>query len=71
MKKMNIKDIAKIANVSISTVSRVINDKPGVKSEIRERVKKVIKENNFILLPVKRNLNLFIPFPKFTFEIHC
>lgn len=45
---MNIKDIARIANVSISTVSRVLNDKPGVKQNIREHVKKVIAENNFV-----------------------
>ncbi len=44
---MNIKKIAKIANVSIATISRVINDKPGVKAEVRERIKKILKENDY------------------------
>ncbi len=44
---MNMKEIAKIAKVSISTVSRVINDEPGVKAEVRERVKKVIEDTGY------------------------
>ena len=44
---MNIKDIAKMAGVSISTVSRVVNGKAGVKPDIREAVQKIIDENNF------------------------
>lgn len=45
---MTIYDIATIANVSASTVSRVINDRPGVKEETRQRVKQLLKEHNFI-----------------------
>ncbi|MDP4146480.1 MAG: LacI family DNA-binding transcriptional regulator [Bacillota bacterium] len=44
---MNIYDIAKIANVSISTVSRVINDRPGVSDKVRKKVEKIIEEYNF------------------------
>lgn len=44
---MTIKDIAKQANVSISTVSRVLNDEPGVKPAIRKRVQKVIVETGY------------------------
>lgn len=44
---MNIKEIAKLANVSIATVSRVVNNKPGVRKEIREKIEKIIKETNF------------------------
>lgn len=44
---MNMKDIAKIANVSISTVSRVLNNERGVKPAIRKRVKKVIEETGY------------------------
>lgn len=33
MKKITIKDIAKLANVSVSTVSRVINNDAGVAAE--------------------------------------
>ena len=45
---MNIKDIARLAGVGVSTVSRVINDHPDVKDETREKVKKIIKESNYI-----------------------
>lgn len=45
---MNIKDIAKIAGVGVSTVSRVINNHPDVKDETREKIKKIIKENKYV-----------------------
>lgn len=45
---MTIYDIATIAGVSPSTVSRVINDRPGVKEETRQMVKQLLKEKNFI-----------------------
>jgi DNA-binding LacI/PurR family transcriptional regulator len=44
---MNIKKIAKLANVSIATVSRVVNNRPGVRKEIREKIEKIIKETNY------------------------
>lgn len=45
---MNIKDVARIAGVGVSTVSRVINNHPDVKEETRKRVLEVIKEVNFV-----------------------
>lgn len=45
---MNIKDIAKLANVGVSTVSRVINNSPDVKESTRERIKDVIKKYNYV-----------------------
>lgn len=45
---MNIKDIARLSGVGISTVSRVINNNPDVKDSTRERVLQIIKENNYI-----------------------
>ena len=39
-----IKDVAKKAGVSISTVSRVINDSKPVTNEVKQRVLDVIKE---------------------------
>ena len=45
---MNIKDIAKIAKVGVSTVSRVLNNHPDVSDETREKVWQIIKENNYI-----------------------
>lgn len=45
--KITIKDIAKMAGVSIATVSRVINNSKPVNEEIRQRVLDVIKETNY------------------------
>jgi DNA-binding LacI/PurR family transcriptional regulator len=45
--KTTIIDIAKASGVSVSTVSRIINDKPDVSEETRERVLAVIKEHGF------------------------
>ncbi|WP_125152337.1 LacI family DNA-binding transcriptional regulator [Clostridium rectalis] len=45
---MDIKDIARISKVSVSTVSRVINNHPDVKDETRKKILNVIKENNYI-----------------------
>ena len=36
--KVTIKDVAKLAGVSISTVSRVINDSKPVTDEVKQRV---------------------------------
>lgn len=45
--KLTIKDIARMSGVSISTVSRVMNNSKPVNDEIREKVEKVIDETNF------------------------
>ena len=42
-----LEEIAKLASVSRSTVSRVVNESPNVKPETRERVLDVIKRLNF------------------------
>jgi LacI family transcriptional regulator len=44
---MNLETIARLSGVSRSTVSRVINDSPNVRAEVRERVIKVLQETNF------------------------
>lgn len=44
---MTIYDIAKEAGVAASTVSRVINDKPGIKAETRQKVKDLLQKYNF------------------------
>ncbi|MEZ4559595.1 MAG: LacI family DNA-binding transcriptional regulator [Caldilineaceae bacterium] len=46
-KKTTIFDIAKAAGVSVSTVSRILNDKPDVAEATRLRVLQVIEEQNF------------------------
>jgi len=45
---LNIYDIAKLAGVSYATVSRVINDKSDVKKETRDRVKKILDDNDYL-----------------------
>ncbi|WP_129408012.1 LacI family DNA-binding transcriptional regulator [Marinitoga lauensis] len=47
MNRISIKDVAKEAGVSISTVSRVINNSAYVKEELRIRVEKAIKKLNY------------------------
>jgi LacI family transcriptional regulator len=47
MKNVTMADIAKLAGVSIKTVSRVINNSDEVKDETREKVLKVIKEQGY------------------------
>ena len=44
---MTIKDIAKRCGVSVSTVSRVLNDHPDVSPANRERVLSVVRELHY------------------------
>lgn len=44
---LTLEDIARLANVSRSTVSRVLNNDPNVKPETRARVEAVLREINF------------------------
>jgi len=55
-RNITIKDVARLADVSISTVSRVLNNPDMVQSEKRERVERAIEELNFIPNPMARNL---------------
>lgn len=56
MANANIKDIAEIAGVAISTVSRVINNHPDVSEETRKKVMEIIEETNYIPNNSARNL---------------
>jgi LacI family transcriptional regulator len=53
---LTLKEIAELAGVSRSTASRVLNDHPGVRSEVRERVMQVIREQDFQPDPAARSL---------------
>lgn len=45
---MTIKDIAKLSGVGVSTVSRVLNDRPDVSEESCRRVLSIIAEHNYL-----------------------
>ena len=53
---MTIKEIATIAGVSIATVSRVINNKEGVKPSVRDKVQKIIIDTDYQPNLVARSL---------------
>ena len=56
MAERTIYDIAKMAGVSASTVSRVINNKDGVRKETRERISQLLKQYNYIPNETARGL---------------
>lgn len=53
---MTIKEIAKLAEVSTSTVSRVLNNSGYVKQEVRERIEKIIEETGYMPSDVAKGL---------------
>lgn len=53
---MTIYDIARQAGVSASTVSRVLNNRPGINEKTRKRVLQLINENNFSVSEAARSL---------------
>ena len=55
-KRSTINDIARLANVSKKTVSRVINDSPFVKDETRLKINAIIREVGFEPDPQARGL---------------
>lgn len=52
----NIKDVAKLANVSVATVSRVINNKGYVNEHTKELVMQAIRELNYVPNEIARSL---------------
>ena len=57
-KRVNIYDIAKLADVSIATVSRVVNNSPKVSQKTKEKVLAVMKENEYTPNAFARGLGL-------------
>jgi LacI family transcriptional regulator len=53
---MTIYDIAKLANVSKTTVSRVINGSPNVSDKVKKRVLNILNEYNYVPSSSARNL---------------
>lgn len=56
METITIKDVARICGVGVSTVSRAINNQPGINEETKIKILQVIKENNYIPNNSARNL---------------
>jgi LacI family transcriptional regulator len=54
--RATIKEVASVAGVSIQTVSRVINERPDVSPETRQRVQEIIKELNYQPSALARSL---------------
>lgn len=57
-KKPTIKEVAKAANVSIATVSRILNDQEGFSLETKEKVMDAIDRLNYKRNDVARNLKV-------------
>lgn len=55
---MQIKDIAKMAGVAPSTVSRVINHSGYVSAPVREQVEKIIRETGYVPNSVAKSLKM-------------
>ncbi|MEE0955573.1 MAG: LacI family DNA-binding transcriptional regulator [Eubacterium sp.] len=58
MADLTIKDIAKLCNVSISTVSRAMNNDPGINEKTKERVLEVVNKFHYIPNNSARNLKM-------------
>lgn len=55
-KRPTITDVAQAAGVSLMTVSRVVNDKPGVGEETRQRIRQLIEEMGYRPNEIARGL---------------
>lgn len=58
MAGLTIKDIAKICGVGISTVSRAINNDPGINKDTKERILQVIEEYHYVPNNSARHLKM-------------
>ena len=56
MKNVTIKDIARICNVGVSTVSRAINNDAGISEETRERILETARKYHYVPNTSARNL---------------
>lgn len=73
-KRFGIKDIARLANVSIGTVDRVLNNRRDVSEATRKKVQDIIEKYNYQpnlyarSLSVKNNINIAVAVPKTSSE---
>lgn len=55
---VTIKEIAKACNVSVATVSNILNNKPGAGEKTRQRVMRAVEEMNYTPNTVAKNLKM-------------
>jgi LacI family transcriptional regulator len=73
-KKVTLKELAKILNVSVATVSKALNDSYDISEETKIRVKKKAKELNYVpniiaqSLKLKKSFSLGVIIPNITDE---
>ncbi|MDT3407236.1 UNVERIFIED_CONTAM: DNA-binding LacI/PurR family transcriptional regulator [Pseudacidovorax intermedius] len=48
MKRITIKDLAEMLNISTSTVSRALKDHPDISSTVKQRVKEAAETFNYV-----------------------
>lgn len=56
MESITIKDVARLCGVGVSTVSRAMNNHPDINTETKEKIMRVISENQYIPNNSARNL---------------
>ena len=48
MKRVTIRDVAKAAGVSITTVSKALNNYPDVKEQTKRRIQELVQEMDYV-----------------------
>lgn len=61
---MNIRDIARLANVTPGTVSKVVNNYPEISESTRQHVLKIIEQYQYVPSNSARQLKLAMPIPQ-------
>ena len=68
--RITMKDLARMAGTSLSTVSRSLNDNPAISQETRERIKALARQYGFDFnmsarsLATRRNSTVGLIFPE-------
>lgn len=74
---MTIYDIAKLAGVSASTVSRVVNNKPGIKEETRKQIQALVEQYGYspnetargLVMKASRMIGILIADIRYAFHV--
>lgn len=56
-KRVTLMDVCRAAGVSKATISNVVNDKPGVGPELRQKIRDLIKKMGYVPRPAARHLS--------------